>query len=1594
MPPKRKRGGADQGGSRSAPYRPEQTSLGQHDRGYSDIASRGGRGGRSTRRGDRRDSGQASTFSPTQSTHPAPSAPRPSNPSSQLATQSTTAAPAVPAAPATVVPPSPRSSNYVYLVVTDQRIRSWAQSGRQEVLDHAIQSRDDEDSTEVSIIYQELLRSVLDLRIDAQDAGTLVKDITGDVATDASADKGTVDLRIAFLDTVSIFLEMEEDPDREQLQKFMLATNIPSPLMRQVLDNELLVILGLLKDTFHRMSIRHTTNLLYRQQSYNLLREESEGFAKLMTELYANSHAASSDLSFDAAQTTFERVKGLIGTFDLDVGRVLDITLDVFAATIVKQVRSIVRFLRTSSWWPRSRSHGSNKPYLGGLPRWAHPELLGDVRADDVEDEEALAEQRRQRDAEFWDTARRIHMDAFFQLGGREVAEDETLRAAEAELESSSHDDADRQWIVTTKTLPPPGNRVAAQILGFKLRLYSAPFRGREDVLPANLLYLAALLIKIGFISLNDLYPHLWPADEGMATLRQKRKAELGEKEKKSRTGGAANALMMAGALPDDMPSLSGASRRDAAMAKTDASQSKTSLGASQKAPEVPEPLEQKVQLLEQLLGVGAIPESLYILGQFPWIPEMYPTTIIPRIHRIILHSISKLAKESQPTPTLSDCISRKIADTDQSGVSKGSVKQSEPPRPRSLRWPWPDRADHGDGIVYRFYFEEWADNIPVCQNVDDLFTLCGTFMNVSGVNIGKEPELLLALTRIGAQSLGQDPSKHNRDRWQDLLKRLLVPALSLVETNPSCVDAVWALLKRYPIAVRFNIYAEWYEGSTSRSEAMTTAFNRTRHETLSIMKRLSLKNLSEMARSLAKTAYSSPGVVFKVALDQIEAYSNLIQAFVECAKYFTDLGFDVLVWSLMSSLGGKQRSRTQETSVLLTSKWLQALSKFSGHVFKRYAIMDASPVLQYVNDQLYKGSSTDLVILKELIVSMGGLVPDVDFTDAQIHAMAGGEALRRQTLINLGDKRFESGKSSKKLMQALVDSKLAGRLLVNLAQYRQSAIYKLPEDEANTKYMSTILDDAHQVLTQYLDLLRSNLDPSQFDALVPSVDRLMQEFGLEASLAFLIGRAGLASLLSSPRSPASAPIKQDAQVSQVPLDTDGDVSMVDGKMAAPPPKSGQSTTNGDKMDIDTNVASTTGVVLVNGRKNDQMLDVLQPLIVSARTTVPPEVLQHISPEYFVLFWSLQLGNMTVPQDQYTAEHDRLKKEAEDVMRDRSDMTRAGMNKKNEKKEALLDVAKTIRDEMLSHAEKNQKTRILLLKHAGMWFPATKTEDATYDALLEQCLLPRMLLSPVDTEYSFRMIKFLHENRVVNFKLKGLYDRFFNPNRLRDLIFTCTVREAEHLGRFLKCVLAELSRWHASTMAYEKEALGVREGRRNYIGFANTIDASGKPETVIEHPQFRDLLYGWHKNLNVALKDCLENTEWMHIRNAITVLKCVLEVFPAVDFMGRQFSDQLKKITDREAASKTASESTTAHRVDLSVAAQTALSELQKRKPKWVMVQAFRPNAVRTPAPSAPPTTTDNSQAGKLQDEPKPTEPSAAALRPSAPEFRPQRPAQ
>ena len=1556
--------------SRPSPHRPGNLSLAQQSYQYQSPQHHGyprdqqdqrGRGSRRASRGGRGGGPQRSPINspnaiPVQfrqgtsisnaMSPPAPPIQRPTELAESVVSQ-----PSVPVmSTSTQTPspdPSPTPSFYAYEVLTDKLCRSWGSEGRSTLIEAGREACQEHNPFHLGTIFQEIIRSGLDGRIDPSDAGSVVAEILQEQTQLAGMTEISEPLSGAsmFLNCLSVLTE--SDASHRSLQPMVLATKISPQLMREELESTLLEQLGLIRNTFVRIGIRRQTNLLYRQSNYNLLREETEGYSKLVTELFATS--IHEPPSAEVVGDTFERVKAMIGTFDLDVGRVLDVTFDVIAAVLIKQYRFFVKYLRASSWWPQPHSldsSGNPVSVSSGLPRWALPGDTG-LSIPTEEEKADIAMSKVERDKEFWERVREIGLKAYFEIGGRR-ADDRVLQAASrAEAgEESSQLEEDRQWIQTTGTLPPPGNKVAAQILGFKLRFYSSSARDPNDVLPVNLIYLAALLIKIGFISLRDLYPHLWPADEDMEKVREEKMKEKLEREKLNRPGGGAmNALMTAGALADDTIPSSGRLREidgnKGAPPKVDpAAEKATPAIKADAAEELPEPVDQKVQLLRSLLCIGAIPESLYIFGRYPWLLDAYPD-LPEHIHRLLHFSLHKIYEPLRPLDDHSELQEQhKMVDVDQSGVPKGQLRQVDQPARRVLRWAQLEKNDTNENTDYHFYWDDWNDNIPVCQSVDDVFSLCSTLLNLSGVKIGQDPTLLVKLARIGNHSLTMDTSERNKLRWIDLSKRLLVPALSLTKSNAGVVTEVFELIKQFSTATRYSIYAEWYSGATSRLPDIKAAFDQVRAETKDVLKRISKTNIKPMARALAKVATASPGVVFSVAIAQIESYDNLVEVVVECARYFTYLGYDVLTWSLMSSLGARGRNRVQADG-MLTSKWLGALSLFAGKVFKRYSVMNPTPILQYVTEQLRLGNSTDLIVLEEITSSMAGIVSDTNFNEAQVLSMAGGDLLQAQTLLQLLDRRHESTTTAKRLIKSLVEPKLAGQLLISIAQERQTCIFKIPEEDSHLKLLGNLFDEIHRVLTQYLDLLRSRLPVRDFDALVPGVTQLIGDFGIDPSVAFWISRPSIAAEMKqydaqaleraaekkeSPQQPTGLSDKSDAEMAEAGETSDTKLVTPPSGVVEPSEVEGAEADASMKDVSQPEHASESPTPKPNGTLQPWH-PVLRHMMGEIRSKVPAQTWEVLSEPFYLTFWQLSLGDMLVPTSSYEDEVGRQKKKIAAINADRSDISVVGTQKKEREKKSLNDLQEQLRSELKDQITAYQQTRNRLQKEKEHWFADSWGKwDALNVALLEHCFFPRILISPVDSLYAFKMLKLLHSTGAKNFRTMGFLDQLFNGKRLISLFFLCTAKEAENVGRFLNEVLKDLGRWHADKALFEKEAYGVK---KDLPGFSKKMTTDKTIHSFLDYEDFRKILQKWHMNLNTALKACFAGGEYMHIRNAIVILKADFLHFPVINWMGQA---QVASITE---LIKTES------REDLKIAATSLLGSLRRREKEWVLPQAF-----------------------------------------------------
>jgi THO complex subunit 2 len=254
--------------------------------------------------------------------------------------------------------------------------------------------------------------------------------------------------------------------------------------------------------------------------------------------------------------------------------------------------------------------------------------------------------------------------------------------------------------------------------------------------------------------------------------------------------------------------------------------------------------------------------------------------------------------------------------------------------------------------------------------------------------------------------------------------------------------------------------------------------------ESKGILRRLSHNTIETLSGTVAKLAHSNPCIFFMNAVNQIMAYDNLANVVIQALRYVTNMGFDVLVYVILEALSNPNKNRVKDDGVN-TSDWLQSLfyliplfslpsslilglASFTGMLFRRYSA-DLSPLLKYVVHQLYNGQTTEIVVLRELIWKMAGIEPLPSLSDSQIAAMAGGPALRIEAVASTTrGARLDPGdavlKGPQRLGKTLLETNLALPLLIQVAQQRQSCVFKAPD--AHLKSLASLFDTVSCVMS------------------------------------------------------------------------------------------------------------------------------------------------------------------------------------------------------------------------------------------------------------------------------------------------------------------------------------------------------------------------------------------------------------------------------------------------------------------------------------------------------------------------------------------------
>ena len=92
----------------------------------------------------------------------------------------------------------------------------------------------------------------------------------------------------------------------------------------------------------------------------------------------------------------------------------------------------------------------------------------------------------------------------------------------------------------------------------------------------------------------------------------------------------------------------------------------------------------------------------------------------------------------------------------------------------------------------------------------------------------------------------------------------VLLPSLSLTDSNCCLADEIWSILRVYPYDVRYKLYAQW-KGDTYNMHPQLLRKKAAMQKNIKrIMQRISKENVKPTSRQLGKLTHSSPGLLFE----------------------------------------------------------------------------------------------------------------------------------------------------------------------------------------------------------------------------------------------------------------------------------------------------------------------------------------------------------------------------------------------------------------------------------------------------------------------------------------------------------------------------------------------------------------------------------------------------------------------------------------------------------------------------------------------------------------------------------------------------------
>lgn len=668
------------------------------------------------------------------------------------------------------------------------------------------------------------------------------------------------------------------------------------------------------------------------------------------------------------------------------------------------------------------------------------------------------------------------------------------------------------------------GNMIAANIISFNLSQYN------EEVDKENYeryMDMCCILLKNGFVNFYSIWDNVKPEMEFLQEYIQNLETELEEES----TKGVENPLAMAAAL-----STENETDEDNALVVNDDVNMKDKISEETNA-DIESKGKQKTQqdillfgkikLLERLLIHGCVIPVIHVLKQYPKV--LYVSESLSRyLGRVFEYLLNPLYTSMTSSGESKDMATALMITRIDNGILAHKprlihkYKTHEPFESLELN------------SSYVFYYSEWNSNLTPFASVNDLFENSHIYLSIIGPYLGRIPTLLSKISRIGVADIqknhGSESLHVTIDKWIDYVRKFIFPATSLLQNNPIATSEVYELMKFFPFEKRYFIYNEMMTKLSQDILPLKVSFNKAEREAKSILKALSIDTIAKESRRFAKLISTNPLASLVPAVKQIENYDKVSELVVYTTKYFNGFAYDVLQFVLLLRLT-YNRPAVQFDGVN-QAMWVQRLSIFIAGLAKSCPNMDISNIITYILKTLHNGNIIAVSILKELIITVGGIRDLNEVNMKQLLMLNSGSPLKQYARHLIYDFRDDNSVISSRLTSFFTDQSAISEIILllytlNLKANTQNSHYKI---------LSTRCDEMNTLLWSFIELIKHCLKGKAFEENVLPFVELNNRFHLSTPWTFHIWRDYLDNQLNSNENFSIDELIEGAEFSDVDL--------------------------------------------------------------------------------------------------------------------------------------------------------------------------------------------------------------------------------------------------------------------------------------------------------------------------------------------------------------------------------------------------------------------------------------------------------------------------